>query len=155
VLWKSLSTLSIVAVGVTGVAWARTSLTAETVRIEHVRIVSTKTFAQVKAALEAQVPQLNPAIVTALSTGDVAHAQKLENGAPLFIFLKRDHGALLKAQGGARNVIQYDIGNPLTASRMTKHKLAAALYAPIRVRQAVYNFRTIQRRTGRSCRART
>ncbi len=64
---------------------------------------------------------------------DSARAQKLEYGTPLFIFLKRDHGALLKAQGGARNAIQYEIGNPLTASRMTKHKLPAALYAPLRV----------------------
>jgi uncharacterized protein (DUF302 family) len=32
------------------------------------------------------------------------------------------------AQRGA-----YDIGNPLTASRMTRHQLGAALYAPLRV----------------------
>jgi uncharacterized protein (DUF302 family) len=29
--------------------------------------------------------------------------------------------------------VQYDIGNPLTASRMTRHQLPAALYAPLRV----------------------
>jgi hypothetical protein len=29
--------------------------------------------------------------------------------------------------------VQYDIGNPLTASMMTRHQLAAALYAPLRV----------------------
>jgi uncharacterized protein (DUF302 family) len=130
---KSLSILSILAVGVTGVALAHSNLTVETIHVEHVRIVSTKTFAQVKAALEAQVPRLDPAIAAALDAGDIASAQKLEHGAPLFIFLKRDHGALLQAQGGARNAIQYEIGNPLTASRMTKHKLAAALYAPLRV----------------------
>jgi uncharacterized protein (DUF302 family) len=125
--------LSILAAGVTGVALAHPNLTAATIRVEHVRIVSTKTFAQVKAALEAQVPQLDPAIVTALNAGDIERAQKLEHGTPLFIFLKRDHGALLRAQGGSRNAIQYEIGNPLTASRMTKHKLQAALYAPLRV----------------------
>jgi uncharacterized protein (DUF302 family) len=121
------------AAGVTGVALAHPNLTVETIGVEHVRIVSTKTFAQVKSALEAQVPQLDPAIATALDAGNLERAQKLEHGAPLFIFLKRDHGALLQAQGGARNAIQYEIGNPLTASRMTKHKLAAALYAPLRV----------------------
>jgi uncharacterized protein (DUF302 family) len=130
---KSLSILSILAAGVTGVALAHPNLTVETIRVEHVRIVSTKTFAQVKSALEAQVPQLDPAIAAALDAGNLERAQKLEHGAPLFIFLKRDHGALLQAQGGARNAIQYEIGNPLTASRMTKHKLAAALYAPLRV----------------------
>jgi uncharacterized protein (DUF302 family) len=29
--------------------------------------------------------------------------------------------------------VQYEIGNPLTASKMTRHQLAAALYAPLRV----------------------
>ncbi len=29
--------------------------------------------------------------------------------------------------------LQYEIGNPLTASRMTRHQLPAALYAPLRV----------------------
>ncbi|MEI9916960.1 MAG: DUF302 domain-containing protein [Methylovirgula sp.] len=125
--------MSILAVGVTGVALANPNLTIEMVHVEHVQIVSTKTFAQVKAALESQVPQLDPAVAAALNAGDSERAQKLEHGAPLFIFLKRDHGALLKAQGGARNAIQYEIGNPLTASLMTKHKLQAALYAPLRV----------------------
>ena len=49
------------------------------------------------------------------------------------IFLDRDHGALLKIYGQRRNAIQYEIGNPLTASKMTRHCLAAALYAPLRV----------------------
>ena len=35
--------------------------------------------------------------------------------------------------GLRRQAIQYDIGNPLTASQMTRHKVSAALYAPIRV----------------------
>jgi uncharacterized protein (DUF302 family) len=133
VLRKSLSFFSILAAGVTGVALAHPNFTVTAVRVEHVRIVSTKTFAQVKAALEAQVPQLDPTIAAALNAGNLGRAQKFEHGAPLFIFLKRDHGALLQSQGGARNAIQYEIGNPLTASRMTKHKLAAALYAPLRV----------------------
>jgi uncharacterized protein (DUF302 family) len=29
--------------------------------------------------------------------------------------------------------VQYEIGNPLTASKMTRHQLPAALYAPLRV----------------------
>ena len=29
--------------------------------------------------------------------------------------------------------MQYEIGNPLTATRMTQHQLPAALYAPLRV----------------------
>lgn len=32
-----------------------------------------------------------------------------------------------------RQALQYEIGNPLTASKMTCHRLATALYAPLRV----------------------
>ncbi|MDB5461255.1 MAG: hypothetical protein JWO72_2996, partial [Caulobacteraceae bacterium] len=32
-----------------------------------------------------------------------------------------------------RRAVQYDIGNPLTASRMTRQQISAGLYAPIRV----------------------
>ena len=34
---------------------------------------------------------------------------------------------------GRRNALQYEIGNPLTASKMTRYELGAALYAPLRV----------------------
>jgi Domain of unknown function DUF302 len=40
---------------------------------------------------------------------------------------------LLQIAGSRRNAVQYDIGNPLTASMMTRHQLPAALYAPPRV----------------------
>jgi uncharacterized protein (DUF302 family) len=40
---------------------------------------------------------------------------------------------LLQIAGGARNARQCKIGNQLTASKMTRHRLAAALYAPLRV----------------------
>jgi uncharacterized protein (DUF302 family) len=51
----------------------------------------------------------------------------------LSIFEKRDHGALLQIFAGRRSAHQYEIGNPLTASKMTRHELGAALYAPLRV----------------------
>jgi uncharacterized protein (DUF302 family) len=46
---------------------------------------------------------------------------------------RRDHGALLQISGKRRKALQYDIGNPLTASKMTRHQPPAALYAPLRV----------------------
>ena len=55
------------------------------------------------------------------------------NGPKLSIFEERDHGALLQIVGNIRNAVQYEIGNPLTASKMTRHQLPAALYAPLRV----------------------
>jgi uncharacterized protein (DUF302 family) len=32
-----------------------------------------------------------------------------------------------------RKTVQYEIGNPLTATEMTRHQLPTALYAPLRV----------------------
>jgi uncharacterized protein (DUF302 family) len=104
------------------------------VQVKHVRIEAGKPFADVKAALEALVPQLDPTIPEALRQGDIGRAtEALQRGPELAIFNSRDHGALLQIAGQRRNAVQYDIGNPLTATRMTQHELPAALYAPLRV----------------------
>ena len=115
------------------VAVADSTITRRVLQVEHVEIDSTKSFAEVEAALESQLPQLDPEISSALAHGDEQRAKELERGADLFIFLKRDHGALLEIAGGRRKALQYDIGNPLTASKMTRHQLSAGLYAPLRV----------------------
>jgi len=106
----------------------------QAIAVEHVKIESSKSFAAVRAALERSLPSLDPSIVKALADGDVERADREKNEGPeLSIFQVRDHGALLKIVGEARSALQYDIGNPVTASPMTRHRLAAALYAPIRV----------------------
>jgi hypothetical protein len=102
-------------------------------QVEHITMETTKMFADVAAALERSVLQLDPAIGVALADGDEQRATALERGAPLFIFLKRDHGVLLQVTGRRRKALQYEIGNPHTASKMTRHRLAAGLYAPLRV----------------------
>jgi uncharacterized protein (DUF302 family) len=51
----------------------------------------------------------------------------------LWLFLVRNHGELTVADGQTSKAMQYEIGNPLTAERMTRHALGAALYAPLRV----------------------
>lgn len=104
------------------------------IQVEHVRIDTAKSFADVKAALESSVPRLDPGIFGLLQRGESDRARKeLERGPELSIFNSRDHGRLLQITGRPRNAVQYDIGNPLTASRMTQHQLPAALYAPLRV----------------------
>jgi uncharacterized protein (DUF302 family) len=106
----------------------------ERVTIEHVTIRSGKTFAAVRTALEALVPRLDDGYSTLLRFGLADRArQELEAAATLSIFGSRDHGALLAIAGLKQQAIQYDIGNPLTASLMTRHQISAALYAPIRV----------------------
>ena len=109
------------------------TVTSRALQVEHIKIETPKHFADVEAALETSVPKLDPAIRDALANGDEQRAMELERGAPLFIFLKRDHGALLQVVGRPRNALQYEIGNPHTASKMTRHRLPAGLYAPLRV----------------------
>jgi len=112
---------------------ADSTVTRRVLQVEHVTLKTTKKFAEVEAALEKSVPQLDPDIAAALADGDEHRATELERGSPLFIFLKRDHGALLQVTGQLRKALQYEIGNPHTASTMTRHRLAAGLYAPLRV----------------------
>jgi uncharacterized protein (DUF302 family) len=115
-------------------ATTQSSVKSRTIAVEHIRIPSARTFAEVRRKLEGTVPKLDPSIAEALNDGDQQRAKDYdENGPKLSIFGERDHGALLQIAGRRRNALQYDIGNPLTASKMTRHQLSAALYAPLRV----------------------
>ncbi|HYZ39776.1 MAG TPA: DUF302 domain-containing protein [Stellaceae bacterium] len=109
-------------------------ITQRRIQIEHVRIEAAKPFEAVKAALEDLVPPLDPAVPEALRQGDIRRAREaLQRGPELAIFSARDHGGLLRIVDLARKAVQYEIGNPLTATRMTQHQLPASLYAPLRV----------------------
>lgn len=105
----------------------------KTITVEHIEIHSDLRFDEVASRLESSLPPINPTIMDALASGDQGRAEKLIAGTNLFIFLKRNHGELLKVAGSPRKAVQYEIGNPLTATTMTRHKLAASLYAPLRV----------------------
>jgi hypothetical protein len=71
----------------------------------------------VRRKLESTVPS---GIAETLRSGDQKRAKDYEeNGPKLSIFVERDHGALLLIAGKRRNAVQYEIGNPLTASKMT------------------------------------
>jgi hypothetical protein len=89
------------------------NLTSHTLSVEHIRISSSRSFAEVRRKLEATLPKLNTSIAGALSSGDQKRAKDYDDiGPKLSIFEKRDHGALLQ---------------------MTRYQLGAALYAPLRV----------------------
>ena len=110
------------------------AITSRTITVEHIRIQSERPFAQVRRKLEELVPKLDLSISDALAHGDQKRASEYETQGPkLSIFLVRDHGSLLRIAGLQSNALQYEIGNPLTASKMTRHQLAACLYAPLRV----------------------
>jgi uncharacterized protein (DUF302 family) len=106
----------------------------KTIAVEHVTIRSNHSFAAVKTKLEQLVGRIDDGIFTLLRYGETVRALKeLEALPALSIFGFRDHGAVLGIIGSRRHTIQYDIGNPLTASKMTRHNISAGLYAPIRV----------------------
>jgi uncharacterized protein (DUF302 family) len=106
----------------------------QAVSIEHVTIRSSHPFDRVRTKLEGLLPRIDDGIFTLLRYGEAERAlRELEAAAPLLIFGFRDHGALLAVAGLKRRAVQYDIGNPLTASRMTRQQISAGLYAPIRV----------------------
>jgi hypothetical protein len=105
-----------------------------TIELMHVVIETDKPFALVRTALEKLVPAIDTEIPVLLEDGLTDRLkQRLEAAPQLSIFLKRDHGMLLGIYGTARNAIQYEIGNPLSASIMTRYQLGAANYAPLRV----------------------
>jgi hypothetical protein len=109
-------------------------MSRRTIEIAHVTIDSAKPSAAVRASLESLVPPIDKEIVMLMSDGITDRLrQRLEAAPELSIFLKRDHGALLGLYGHSRDAVQYEIGNPLTASTMSRYELAAALYAPLRV----------------------
>jgi hypothetical protein len=110
------------------------TFTSQTIAVEHIKISSERSFAEVRRRLEGTLPKLNASIAKALRSGDQKRAKDYEESGPkLSIFEERDHGALLRIFGSRGNALQFEIGNPLTASKMTRYQLPAALYAPLRV----------------------
>jgi uncharacterized protein (DUF302 family) len=108
--------------------------TRKSITIQHVTIASERAFVDVRKAIEDAVPKLDITLIEALHKGDQKRANEHEESGPkLSIFGERDHGALLEIAGRRRNALQYEIGNPLTASKMTRYQLGTALYAPLRV----------------------
>lgn len=122
-----------VALGFPSAFAAEINTDQRSVVVEHIDIHSTKRFDDVASSLEAAIPALDPAIFAALSSGDQQLVDRLLGHAPLFIFLKLEHGAILKIAGQQRKAMQYEIGNPFTATTMTRYRLGASLYAPLRV----------------------
>ena len=122
--------MTMLAVG-TATTIADPTVTRRVFQVEHIKIETTRNFADVQAVFEAGLPKLDPSMIKALAAGDEQRVTQLEQGNPLFIFLRRDHGALLQIVGRPRKALQYDVGNPHTASKMTRHRLSAGLYAPL------------------------
>ena len=105
-----------------------------TVSVEHRSLECSRSFGEVHRAVIDLVPALKPEVSEILIRGDkdkVAIARR--EWPKLWLFLARNHGGLVAADGQNAKAMQYEIGNPLTAERMTRHVLAAGLYAPLRI----------------------
>lgn len=102
--------------------------------IEHRILKCSRPVELVHDALVTGVPTVEPELATMLARGEKERVKAARRNLPkLWMFSVRDHGSLTAANGLKSKAIQYEIGNPLTAERMTRHVLAAALYAPLRV----------------------
>jgi uncharacterized protein (DUF302 family) len=108
------------------------------VTIEHIHVESEKPFGEVAAALEARMGKLDPAAYEELRSGADheavrARLEGMAGPSGFMLFRTSDHGALLRLAGQKKKAIQYLLGNPLFAVRMTQHDIRAGLYAPLRV----------------------
>jgi uncharacterized protein (DUF302 family) len=108
------------------------------ISVEHVRRTTDKPFDEVARAIERQLGRFEEGVYNSLTAdGDVEQVRaKLEamvGPSGFMLFRTADHGALLRLVGQKRKVIQYTIGNPLYAVRMTQHDVRSSLYAPLRV----------------------
>jgi hypothetical protein len=76
------------------------TFTSQTIAVEHIKISSERSFAEVRRRLEGTLPKLNANIAKALRSGDQKRAKDYEESGPkLSIFEERDHGALLRIFG--------------------------------------------------------
>jgi hypothetical protein len=109
-------------------------MSRRTIEVTHVVIESPKAAVDIQTSLESLIPSIDEEIALLLTDGMTDRLkQRLEAAPELSVFLKRDHGMLVGLYGNVRDAVQYEIGNPLTASKMTRYRLAAGLYAPLRV----------------------
>jgi hypothetical protein len=123
-----------VSVGVGAQAKVAASRLLRKLSVEHRALECTRPFEVVHKAFIESVPAVKPELSEILVRGDQERIAAARRDWPkLWIFLVRDHGALTAADGQTSKAMQYEIGNPLTAERMTRHVLAAGLYAPLRV----------------------
>jgi uncharacterized protein (DUF302 family) len=100
----------------------------------HVRVTTRKSFAEVSEAFERQLGRFDPAVLRSTSSAETrARLEGMAGPSGFMLFGTFDHGALLTLFEEPRKAMQYVVGNPLFAMQMTRRKLSAGLYAPLRV----------------------
>ena len=92
--------------------------------VDHVRVASDKPFDDVAAAFVRQLGTYDASARKELAAGadpKVAKAklEALAGPSGFMLFGTQDHGLLLRIVGQKRKAVQYVVGNPLFAVRMT------------------------------------
>ncbi len=111
--------------------------TSQLVQIEHVRIWTARPFAEVVRRLEAETRTFDGASIQARIAAKAPPSVVIEaiaamlGPSELMRFAALDHGSILRLQGKPTDAIRFLIGDPLTASRMTKLRIGSGLYAPL------------------------
>jgi uncharacterized protein (DUF302 family) len=106
--------------------------------VERVDYPSSKTFEQVIAALEQQVPRadlprLSQLVVLQAPAGEIEKTVQAMVGDLGFMqFAKLDQGPLVSLLGKRKRLTVYLLGNPVLANRMFEHRPEVGLYAPLR-----------------------
>jgi uncharacterized protein (DUF302 family) len=111
-------------------------VTRSSLIVEHIRIDSVRSYDETRAALETLL-RFDDNIRALLRQGNIelvkSALETIQGDAGLVIFSIATHGDWLQILSQKRNVVQYVIGNVLVSTQMTKHELAAGLYAPLRI----------------------
>jgi uncharacterized protein (DUF302 family) len=106
--------------------------------VVHVRVTTDRPFEEVAKGVDRQLGRFDPDVDQALAVGGdpgtvKARIEAMAGSSGFMLFTKYDHGSLLRIAGQERKAVQYVVGNPLFALRMTRHDVRASLYAPLRV----------------------
>ena len=115
-------------------------MTRSTHAINHVRVETTKAFAEGAKDFERQLGKYDPAVFQAFRAAQPraedarARIEAMSGPSGFALFGTIDHGWLVSLFGATKQqAIQYAVGNPLIAIEMTQHNLGAGLSAPLRV----------------------
>lgn len=109
--------------------------------VERFSLTSSKSFADVVSAIEAQVghPDIRKFLSEIRAAKDDREVQRIVKEAvgptDLMEFMRFNQGEVLRHELGpdASNVVRLLIGNPLTMRKMAKHVRDAGSYAPVTV----------------------
>ena len=107
-----------------------------TLPVSHVRVETTKGFAEVTERLGRQLGRLDIGVFRSLPVEPREVERQIgamAGSSGFMLFGTMDHGALLSMAGKPVKAVQYVVGNPLFAVQMTRYNLAAGLYAPLRL----------------------